>query len=82
MRTKNFNEYSYQELYRAATAPGAQQIDIDTLGAWFERYGMLDYWNGVCFNVDGRLCLYPIYGEGWEDHLDDGDIDIIGYDLR
>ena len=45
MKTKSFTRYSYADLYAAATAPNAEQIDIDTLGAWFERYDWHD-WNG------------------------------------
>lgn len=76
MNTKNFNRYSYQGLREAATAPGAEQIDIDTLGAWFNAYGY-DYWNGECYDADG-IQLYPVVE--WDDDLDQGET--TGYEIR
>lgn len=76
MNTNKFNRYSYKELLAASTAPGAQQIDVDTLGAWFEAFGA-SYWNGECYDADGRD-LFPVYGKPNED----GDVEISGYELR
>ena len=75
MKTKDFNRYSYAELLSTATAPDAQQIDIDTLGAWFERYD--PYWNGEFYDADGKP-LYPIYS----DPDDNENIDIVGYSFE
>lgn len=75
MNTKTFGKYDYEDLRAAATAPGAEQIDIDTLGAWFEMYDMSD-WNGEYFDADG-LRLFPICEED-----DDENFTVIGYEFR
>ena len=74
MKTKYYNQYSYKELLTAATAPNAEQIDIDTLGAWFEQFD--PYWNGEYYNADGHR-LFPTYSE-----YADGDFELIGYEFR
>lgn len=76
MKTKNFNRYSYEELRVAATATDADQIDVDTLGAWFEQYGQ-DHWNGECYDADG-ISLYPVIE--WDDELEQGEA--VGYEIR
>ena len=81
MKTKPFNRYSFAELHAAATASGAEQIDIDTLAAWCGEYG--NCWNGECFDASlpsepsGTLQLFPVYSEGDED-----DVDIDHYEMR
>ena len=70
------NYYSYEELAAKALAPNAAQADIDELGEWFQQYGMM-YWNGQCFNIDKTHDLYPVYEEN-----EDGDIDIVCYEVR
>ena len=52
MNTKPYNRYSFEKLLSAATASGAEQIDIDTLGAWCEDYGE-SLWNGEYYDVSG-----------------------------
>lgn len=52
MTTKNYNRHSFEELLAAATDPGVEQIDIDTLGAWCEAYGE-SLWTGEYFDVSG-----------------------------
>lgn len=74
MKTNDFNRYSYTELAAAAKAPDAQQIDIDTLGAWFEQYGTT-YWNGEYYDADGDR-LIPVY------EADGDDFEIVGYTLN
>lgn len=59
METRTYNRYSYQELADKALKHGAEQIDIDTLGAWFEHYGTV-YWNGEFFEIDSAHRLYPV----------------------
>lgn len=49
MKTKAFSRYRYAELWEVALKPGAKQIDIDTLGAWFSVYGQR-YWNGEVYD--------------------------------
>lgn len=73
MKTKTFSRYSYVELREAALKPGAKQIDIDTLGAWFSVYGQRN-WNGEVFDVDGAN-LRPVYSYDEEADL----YDIVGY---
>jgi hypothetical protein len=51
--------------------------DLARLGKWFEQYG-LDYGNGECYDIDGSHCLYPLYSAPTED----GDFDIIGWEVR
>lgn len=55
---KDFGEYDYDDLVKTATETG-KKIDVDTLGAWFERYGNR-YWNGESFKVADGLDLRPI----------------------
>lgn len=64
MKTNNINR-PYSELFAEAMAENASWIAVDTLGAWFERYGQ-QYWNGECYSVDDSadISLYPVYG--WE----------------
>lgn len=73
MKTNKFNEYSYEDLRDKAWARDATQIDVDTLGAWFEEYGDC-YWNGECYNVDG-MNLFPVYKHDEERDQDE----ITGY---
>ena len=75
MKTKYFNRYSYKELLKTATAAGATQEDIDTLGAWFEEYGT-EYWNGEYCDADGAR-LFPVYKEN-----EDGEFEVAGYEFR
>lgn len=83
MKTNDFGYYDFAELIEKATGLDAQQIDIDTLGAWFDQYGR-DYWNGECYDASkadeptGTRSLYPIYD--WDEELDQGTI--VGYELR
>lgn len=76
MKTVKFNRYSYEDLLKAATAPDAKQIAINTLGAWFDAYGS-DYWNGECYDADG-MSLYPVII--WDDETDQGEV--AGYEFR
>ena len=70
------NRYAYEELRTAAIRPGATQEEINTLGEWFEQYG-LEYWNGEYFDADG----YRVYRI--ERHDPERDIyDIIGYEIQ
>lgn len=71
MATKPYNRYSYEDLRAAATAEDAQQIDIDTLGAWFHDYGGV-YWNGEYYDADNGLRLRPVFE--WDDELDQGHV--------
>lgn len=73
MKTKAFSRYRYAELWEAALKPGAKQIDIDTLGAWFSVYGQR-YWNGEVYDVGGKS-LRPVYS-----YDDENDYwDVVGY---
>lgn len=76
MKTNSFNYYSYDELRAKALSADAEQIDIDTLGEWFEEYGR-DSWNGEYYDADGYM-VFPVYSE--PDEFDD--VTIIGYELR
>lgn len=82
MKTNKFNRYSFAELLAAATAAGAGQSDIDTLGAWFGEYGGV-YFNGEYYDASapgepsGTRRLFPVYAEA-----DDGEIEVIGYEFR
>lgn len=76
MKTNSFGRYDYAELLAAATDPNAQQIDIDTLGAWFERYGSM-YWTGDDFDADGRRLARV---EEWDEDNDQGHV--VGYEWR
>lgn len=71
MNTHDFNRYSYYELRAKATAPDAEQIDIDTLGEWFAFYGS-DYWNGEYYDADG-LRLFPVVV--WNENTEQGEIE-------
>lgn len=77
MNTRTFSRYSYSELRTAATSDDAQQIDIDTLGAWFDAYGQ-SYWNGEYYDADDGLRLFPIIK--WDDDLDQGET--VGFEFR
>ena len=70
------NRYSYAELKSAATAPNAEQSDINALGKWFEEYGDA-YWNGEYFDAEGDR-LYSV--TVWDDENDCGEI--VGYEMR
>lgn len=76
MNTNPYNRCSYAELRAAATAPGAAQIDIDTLGAWLADYDPSS-WNGEYYDADG-LRLFPVYD--WDEELDQGEL--TGYEIR
>lgn len=82
MNTKPYNRYSFEELLAAATAPGAEQIDIDTLGAWCEAYGS-DLWNGEYFDVSangepsGSRRLFRVVA--WDAETEQGET--VGYSL-
>ena len=73
MKTKTFSRYSYAELREAALKPGAKQIDIDTLGAWFSVYGQC-YWNGEVYDADGKS-LRPVYSYDTETDV----YNVVGY---
>lgn len=75
MTTNNFGCYDYNELLKKATAPNAEQIDIDTLGAWFSEYGTR-YWNGEYYDADS-FRLFPVYD--WDEETDQGEI--VHYEL-
>lgn len=77
MTTKHYDYYSYQELSKKALSANAKQVDIDTLGAWFESYGSA-YWTGECYKIDAAHLLFPVYSEPNED----GDFEIVGYEIR
>lgn len=77
MQTNPFGMYSYQELLEKAMAPDAEQIDIDTLGEWFQTYGMT-YWNGERFDIDGFHSIRPVQVY---DYYDDCWI-TTGYEIR
>ncbi len=83
MITNNYNEYSYAELLAAAISPDAKQIDIDTLGEWFEQYGSM-FWNGEYYDASadgeptGSRCLYPVME--WDEQEDCGTI--VRYEFR
>ena len=57
---------NYEALWRKATGPNAEPIDVNTLGVWFERYGQ-DFWNGEYYDASGigeptgSRKLYPVY---------------------
>lgn len=76
MKTNFVSKYNYEELRAAAVSPNATQIDIDTLGEWFDCYGM-DSWNGEYFDADNGLRLFPIYEED-----EDENFTVIGYEFR
>lgn len=69
--------YDYAELLTAATAPGADQAEVNALGEWFEQYGAI-YWNSEYFDAGDGLRLYRI--EEWDDECDQGKI--IGYEFK
>lgn len=75
MKVRRFNRYSYSELLTAAARPGAQQIDIDTLGEWFSCYGW-NYWNGEYFDADGHR-VRPVYD--WDEEADQGSV--VAYEI-
>lgn len=77
MKTKNFDYYSFEKLYKKAISKKASQIDIDTLGEWFTQFGMMD-WNGEFFNVDDVHELVPVYSDPDEA----GDFEILHYEMR
>lgn len=65
--------YDYKELRNAAIT--GTQKDVNRLGRWFERYGIL-YWNGECYDADEGLTLWPVYGETEDEPM------IVRYELR
>lgn len=71
----NYGEYSYAELTDKALSHDATQKDIDTLGEWFQQYGM-SYWNGESFDIDERNRIFPVYEE------QDDNYEIIRYEIR
>ena len=75
MKTRNYNRYSYNELFAVATKPDAAQIDVDTLGEWFSAYGEI-YWNGEYYDADGYR-IRPVYD--WGEEADQGEI--VHYEL-
>lgn len=82
MKTNYYNKYSFMELLEAATAPNAEQIDIDTLGAWCNDYGS-DLWNGEKYDVSapdepsGTRSLYPV------SRIDEyGDAEVLRYSFN
>lgn len=77
MKTNYVSRYNYAELRAAATAPDAEQIDIDTLGQWFSLYGS-QYWNGEYYDADDGLRLYEV--TEWDEELDQGEV--TGYEFR
>ena len=77
MKTNPITEYGYAELLKKATAPDAEQIDIDTLGEWFQAYGA-SYWNGECFDIDGVTAIYPV--QEFDEETDCWEI--TGYEIR
>ena len=77
MKTKTYHRYSYADLRAAATGADAQQIDIDTLGAWFESFGET-LWNGEYYDAGDDLRLFPIME--WDEDRDQGEV--IRYEFR
>lgn len=76
LNTKDFNRYSYAEFRARVEQPDAEQIDIDTLGAWFDEFGT-EYWNGEYFDADG-LRVFPVVE--WDEENDIGNI--VQYEIR
>lgn len=77
MNVKHFHYYSYEELVAKATSADAEQIDIDTLGAWFRQHGWM-YWNGESYEINREYRLFPVYSEPDEN----GDLEILHYEIR
>lgn len=77
MQTRHYDYYSYQDLEKIVLSGTAEQIDIDTLGGWFEQYGSL-YWNGESYEINSEFRLWPVYSEPDEYE----DVEILGYELR
>ena len=75
MKTNSYNRYSYNELLDAATKYPVAQIDIDTLGAWFQEHAP-EAWNGEYYDADG-LRVRPVYD--CDDSADSGEI--VHYEL-
>lgn len=68
--------YDYQDLRAAAVRPGATQEDINALGEWFDRHGMM-FWNGEYFDADEGLRLRPVWE--WDEENDCGEV--VGYEI-
>ena len=76
MEYNSFGRYDYEELRAAAVSPDATQIDINTLGEWFQTYDM-NSWNGEYFDMDDGLRLYPVEEEFLPDQFR-----VIRYEIR
>ncbi len=71
------NRYSYQDLRKAAVAPGATQAEINALGAWMQEYGSA-FWNGEIFDIGGGRLLRPVYSAIENEN---GGYDITGWEV-
>ena len=60
MELKDFDKESFEVLLAAAKAPDAKQIDVDTVGAWYECYGT-KFWDGKGFVTGGGKRLVPLH---------------------
>lgn len=74
MKTKYYNEYSYEELKKAVMANSATQTDIDTLGEWFAHFGE-QFWNGFYYDA-GDFKVVPVYKE-----LENDDCELVRYEV-
>ena len=66
----------YDKLVQKALSAEATQGDLEALWNWFSEYGR-KYWNGECYDIDGRRGLYPVYEQADEDEFQ-----ITGYEIR
>lgn len=66
--------YDYKNLYTTALSTKNPE-DLENLAEWLYQYGN-SYWNGEYWNLGNGDRLFPIYKE-----LDDGEYEIVGYEL-
>lgn len=83
MEVYEFEKYDMDDLYEKALADGAIQKDINTLGAWLDKYNHTgEYphftWDGESYHLldDGRW-ITPVMEED-----EDGYFHAIRYDLH
>lgn len=67
--------YDYSGL-RAAALETRTPEALAALAQWCSLYG--NCWNGCCWDIDDGYSLIPVYSEPDED----GDVEIISYDIR
>ena len=75
MNYGNYNYYDYKKLLRKALSAKATQKDINTLGMWFNSFG-LDFWNGEYFDMENGKKLCPVFVE-----TGTGDFDVIKFEI-